>query len=244
MELAGTVALVTGAARRVGRSIALELAAAGCDIALHYHRSRDDADSTARRIADLGRRCERIQADLAAPDAPARVIEAAVTAMGRLDVLVNNAAVFERMSLEEFDLDAWDRTMRVNLSAPAALAAHARAHLAARGRGKIVNVCDIAADRPWPSYLAYSASKAGLVALTRALARALAPQVQVNAVSPGIAEFPEDYDPDTRRRLVEQVPLRRAGSPEDVARTVRFLVQDGDYITGQVIHVDGGRSIL
>ncbi|UCG17386.1 MAG: SDR family oxidoreductase [Phycisphaerales bacterium] len=243
MKLEAPVALVTGGARRVGRAIALELAGAGCDIALHFRRSQDDARATADDVAALGRRAELIQADFADPDAPRKVIESAVGAFGRLDVLVNNASVFDRMRIDEFDLQAWERTMRVNLTSPAALVAYARPWLETSGAGKIVNVCDVSADRPWPSRLAYCASKAGLVSLTRALARALAPAVQVNGVSPGIAAFPDDCDASTRRRLIDNIPLRRAGSPQDIARTVRFLAREGDYITGQIINVDGGWSI-
>ena len=243
MKLEVPVALVTGGARRVGRAIALELAGAGCDIALHFRRSQDDARAVVGDVAALGRRAEMIQADLADPDAPRMVVESTVQAFGRLDVLVNNASVFDRMRIDEFDLQAWERTMRVNLAAPAALAACARPWLEASGAGKIVNLCDVSADRPWPSRLAYCASKAGLVSLTRALAKALAPRVQVNGVSPGIAAFPDDCEAAARQRLIDNIPLQRAGNPQDIARTVRFLVWEGDYITGQIINVDGGWSI-
>ncbi len=242
MKLQGTVALVTGGARRVGRAIALELAGAGCDVALHCHRSRGDAQEVANRIVAAGRRCEVVPGDLRRPEAAGEIVERTVAALGGLQILVNNASVFERMTLESFSIDDWDRTMRINVTAPAALAAAAREHLLRAG-GKIINLCDIAADRPWPGHLAYCASKAALVCLTKTLARALAPRVQVNGVAPGIAVFPEDYEDQVRQRLVDKVPLKRAGTPEDIARTVRFLAESGDYITGQILNVDGGRSI-
>jgi pteridine reductase len=242
VKLEKTVALVTGGARRVGRAIALELAAAGCDIALHCHRSRGQARDLADRIAGSGRRCEIVSGDLHRPETPREIVERTVAALGGLRVLVNNASVFDRMTLDAFSVEDWDRTMRINVTAPAALAAAAREHLLRAG-GKIVNLCDISVDRPWPDHLAYCASKAALVCLTRALARSLAPQVQVNGVSPGIAEFPDDYDEALRQHLVQKVPLKRAGTPEDIARTVRFLVESGEYITGQIVYVDGGRSI-
>ena len=134
--------------------------------------------------------------------------------------------------------------LRVNLTAPVALAYHAQKHLAARGRGRIVNLCDISAERPWSTHLAYCASKAGLVAATKALAKALAPRITVNGVAPGIAEFPDEYSERTRQDLIAQVPLRRAGTPEEVAQLVRFLVESGDYLTGEIIAIDGGRGIV
>ncbi len=243
MTGADRVALVTGGARRVGRAIVLALADAGFDLLVHYHRSHDEAVGVAADVTSRGRRCEVHSADLAEPGAPEHVVRATIDRFGRLDVLVNNASVFRRMRIHEFTLAAWEREMRINLAAPAALAAAAHSYLRATGRGKIVNICDIAADRPWPAHIAYCASKAGLVSLTRSLARGLAPRVQVNGVSPGIAVFPDDYDEATRERLTARVPLGRAGTPEDVARAVRFLVESADYITGQIINVDGGRSI-
>ena len=243
MSLEGRMALVTGAARRVGRAIALELASAGCDLAVHYNRAADEAAQLVRQVEESGRRASLIQADLTEPSSWERVVSSSVEALGRLDVLVNNASVFDPMPLTDFDVDAWDETMRINLTAVTALCHHAEPHLRTGGRGCIVNLADIAADRPFPGYLAYSCSKAALVALTRALAVELAPEVRVNAVSPGIAAFPDDYDKATRERLTAQVPLQRAGTPQDIAKAVRFLVADAPYLTGQITRVDGGRSV-
>ncbi|MDO8631476.1 MAG: SDR family oxidoreductase, partial [Phycisphaerales bacterium] len=143
-----------------------------------------------------------------------------------------------------FDSAEWDRMLRVNTVAPAALAHYARPHLSAHGSGRIINLCDISADRPWPGYLAYCASKAALLALTKSLARAYAPTITVNGVSPGIAVFPDEYPAALRGKLVARVPLAREGTPEEIARLARFLVESGDYITGQIISIDGGRSIV
>lgn len=244
MKLTGTVALVTGGAVRVGQAIAVELARAGCDVGLHYHQSQEEARSAAEQIGALGRRCELIAADLTSAEAPRAIVTRVVETLGGLNVLVNNASVFEPMRIEDFEFDRWERTFRLNLAAPAALCHFAQPHLLAGPAGKIVNVCDISADRPWSSHVAYCASKAGLVCLTRSLARSLAPKVQVNGVSPGIAAFPDDFDEALRAKLTARVPLGRAGSPDDVARTVRFLVEHGDYITGQIVNVDGGRSVV
>ena len=243
MQLEGTVALVTGGARRVGRAIALELARAGCDIGIHYHTSHDEAQQLATEIADMGRRVVTIAADLKDATCWSGVIQQTVDNLNRLDILINNAAVFPgggSDGVDEFRVDLWEFVMRINLIAPMGLSRYARQHLAARGGGKIINLCDISSDRPWTDHLAYCSSKAALVALTKGLARALAPDVQVNGVAAGIAVFPEEYDESLRRRLTDRVPLKRAGSPEDIAQAVRFLVEHGDYMTGEIITVDGG----
>lgn len=242
MSREAPVALITGAAKRVGRAIALELASAGYDLAIHYWRSEQEAAGLARQLEAGGRRACLIQGDLREAPTPRQLVTTCVENLGRLDLLVNNASVFEPMRLADFDAQAWDRALRVNLTAVTSLCHHAAEPLRASGRGCIVNLADLAADRPFPGYLAYSCSKAALVALTRALAVELAPAVRVNAVSPGIAVFPDHYDQATRQRLTAQVPLQRAGTPEDVARTVRFLA-GAPYVTGQVIRVDGGRSV-
>lgn len=246
MEPSRPVALVTGAAVRVGRAIAVELAQAGYDIALHFHRSAEAAEAAAHHIHSRGRRCTLHAFDLAEPESPQRLIKETAEQHGRLDVLVNNAAVFEAAggdSIESFDPAVWEHLLRINLIAPAALCHHATPHLRASRSGSIVNLCDVAAEHPWANHLAYCASKAGLVSLTRSLARALAPQVRVNAVAPGIAAFPEHYAAETRARLIARVPMKRSGTPEDVAGVVRFLVVEGAYVTGQVWSVDGGRSL-
>jgi pteridine reductase len=247
MRAAGAAALVTGAGRRVGKAIALELARGGCDLAVHYHRSRSDAEALGRQIEQLGRRATTISGDLQDPASWPTIVQTAVDRLGRLDVLVNNASLFPTKApddVESFDPALWEAMHRLHVIAPMALCKHARVHLAATGRGKVVNLCDISAERPWPDHLAYCCSKAGLVALTRGLARALAPSIQVNAVSPGIALFPDDYSEERRRELIRRVPLARPGTPEEVAKLVRFLVEEGDYLTGQVFSIDGGRSIV
>ncbi len=259
MELSVASALVTGGARRLGRAIVSELARAGCDVAIHYRRSRADADELAAKVAAMGRRAVTIQGDLSDPTSWPGIIELTVEAFGGLDVLVNNASVFLHDRPEGgavagdpedagegggFDYRLWESILRINLVAPAGLCHHARKHLSARGCGQVVNLCDIAADRPWPGHLAYCASKAALGALTKGLARALAPAVRVNGVAPGIAAFPDAYSVELRERLAGRAPLGRSGEPEEVARLVRFLVESGDYITGQIVAIDGGRSIV
>lgn len=243
MDVSDKVALITGAARRVGRAIALELARAGCDIAVHYHRSEDDARSLGEEIRGLGRRVTLVSGDLAHINTPAALVAHTRAELGRLDILINNASTFDKKPFEETDGAFWEQTLRVNLITPALLARAAAEIMRASGGGRIINMADIMADRPAKGYAAYCTSKAAIAGLTRCLAIELAPDITVNAIAPGIAIFPEDYDAATREKLVSRVPLQRAGTPEDVAALVHFLITRGDYITGQVIPLEGGRSI-
>ena len=247
MNLEGTTALVTGGARRVGRAIVLALARAGCDVAIHHQRSETQARELAVLVQSMGRRSVTPQGDLNDADTWEPIVKETVKGLGRLDVLVNNASTFLTQTpdtIEAFDSDLWDRVLRVNLTAAVGLSHYARPHLDARGQGKIVNLCDIAHERPWRDHLAYCASKAGLVAMTKALAAALAPSVQVNAVAPGIVAFPPQYGEELRQTLIDRVPLRRPGTPEEVAKLERFIIESGDYMTGEVVHLDGGRSAV
>jgi pteridine reductase len=243
VDIQGDVALITGSARRIGRATALELARCGCDVAIHYNASAADAEETAEAVRRAGRRAVTLAAPLTDPDATSALPDRAVKALGHLDILVNNASTFVPMSLADFALAEWNRTLMVNLTAPMVLAHAAYPHLKARQRGRIVNLLDICVDRPWPEYLAYCASKAGLSTLTQALAKAMAPDVRVNGVAPGAAMFPEDYDEEKIKAITRHIPGLRAGSPEDVAAAVRFLVAGCDYITGAILAVDGGRNI-
>ncbi|GJM26720.1 MAG: pteridine reductase [Phycisphaerae bacterium] len=238
------VALVTGGAIRVGRGIAVALADAGYDVLIHYRKSEADVEKTRAEIESSGRRCATIQGDLLDDDTPVRLIYGAKQAFGRLDILVNNASLFEPDPADAFTSEHWRRMMQINAIAPAALIESATPLLEASNTGQVINLCDISADRPWPTHRAYCASKAALANLTVSYARRLAPSIRVNGVAPGIAIFPDDYDEPTRQRLVAKVPLRREGTVEDIAQAVRFLAERGDYITGQILRVDGGRSIV
>jgi NAD(P)-dependent dehydrogenase (short-subunit alcohol dehydrogenase family) len=242
-ELAGRAALVTGGALRVGRAIALGLAAAGADVAVGYQRSGPAARATVRDLRALGVRAVALRADLGRPSGPARLVTAAHRRLGRLDLLVNNAAVFVRTPVGRVSAARWDRILAVNLRAPF-LCAQAAARLMGPRGGRIVNIADVGGVRAWPAYLAYGASKAGLLMLTRGLAAALAPRVQVNAVAPGVVLWPAGFPRAARGRLAARVPMGRAGRPEDVAAAVRFFAACPDYITGQVLFVDGGATAV
>lgn len=243
MNLEGRVVLVTGAARRVGRAIALRLARDGCHVAVHYRTAAGEATQVAEQCRACGGRAEAFQADLNDPVAAAGLVRDVVGRFARLDVLVNNAAVFERMTIADFELEVWDRTLRVNLTAPMILTHAAHAALL-HARGTVVNISDASVGRPWPDHLAYGVSKGALDTLTRLLARALAPQINVVGIAPGVAAWPDDYDLATRERLTAKIPLERAGSPEDIAAAVHFVLSAGDYISGAIIPVDGGRSVV
>jgi NAD(P)-dependent dehydrogenase (short-subunit alcohol dehydrogenase family) len=244
MELGGRTALVTGAAKRVGREIALALAARGADLALHYKGSAAEARATAEAVAGLGRRAVTVQADLAQPEQVEALADRAIEKFGAIDVLVNSAALFYRTPLEKITNQDWEQFLRVNLTGPFLLARRLGLLMRRRGEGKIVNVVDIAGMRPWADFLPYCVSKGALITLTQGLAKALAPEVQVNAVAPGSVLLPEEYGDREREAIVRATPLRRIGDPADVAKAVLFLVEGSDFITGQVLVVDGGRSIV
>lgn len=243
MDLEGRVVLVTGAARRVGRAIALRFAHAGCGVAVHYLSSGEEAEQTAAQCRALGVAAETFRADLGDRAATAGLVPDVLARLGRLDVLVNNASVFKPMSLDTFSPADWEATLRVNVTAPMILAHAARAALEQAG-GRIINLADAAITHPRPEYLAYVVSKAALEMLTRVLARALAPRVNVVGIAPGVAVFPEHYDAQRRARLTSKIPLQRAGTEEEVANLAEFLARAGDYITGAVIPVDGGRQLV
>lgn len=242
MDLAGRAALVTGAGRRVGQAIALGLAEAGCDVAVHFHGSRDGAESSARQVRERGRRAVVLLADLRdAAAARALAPQAAAGLGGRLDILVNSAAIMVRQRLEDVTPESWDETMDLNLRA-AFFVAQGAVPLLRAARGRIINLADVAGFEPWPQYIPHCASKAGVVMLTRALAAALAPDVTVNAIAPGPVLLPDAWDDAARERIIASTPLQRLGSPTDVVGAALYLLEH-DYVTGTVLVVDGGRLI-
>jgi NAD(P)-dependent dehydrogenase (short-subunit alcohol dehydrogenase family) len=243
MDLAGKVALVTGAGgARLGRAIALALAARGAAVAVHYRTNAAGAAAVVSEIERAGGRAVALEADLRSPEAIRDLVAATVDRLGGLDVLVNNASTFDRVPFDATTPEDWDAALETNLRAPALLAREAAPHLGARGVGKIVSLTDVAAARPWPEFLPYCVSKAGLDALTRGLARALAPRVLVNALALGPILMPETAKPAELARAVRRVPLGRTGEPADVVAALLFLLEGSDYVTGAVIPVDGGRS--
>lgn len=240
MDLRGRVALVTGAGRRVGRALAVALGAEGMSVAVHYHASDTGARETARMIEREGGKASLVTADLTG-DTAAALIDDVVHRLGSLDVLVNSSAVMERTPLGEVTVAQWDAMMALNLRAPFLLAQAAARHLA-RGHGAIVNIADLAAFETWPAYIPHGISKAGIVYMTRALARTLAPDVRVNAIAPGAVLLPDNWSEDDAAKLRESTPLQRLGSPDDVVGAMRYLLR-ADYVTGETLIVDGGRHV-
>jgi len=236
VEIAGARALVTGGARRIGRALCLGLAEAGARVAVHYHSS----EAEAREVAgDTGG--PALRADLSRVPDCERLVNEAADALGGLDILINSAAVWNRVALDDLDEATWDRSLDTNLKGPF-FAARAAARRMAPDGGTIVNLTDWGIARPYPAYLPYYAAKAGLAAVTAGLARALAPSVRVNAVAPGPILLPDDTDASYEQRILAVTPLGRMGGEHAVVSTVMFLIGN-DFITGQTIVVDGGRSL-
>jgi pteridine reductase len=242
----GKVVLVTGGAKRVGAAICRRLHAAGAQIAIHYRGSRQEALALRDELNALRPESAAIfQADLLKLEALPKMFQEVIRTFRQLDALVNNASSFYATPLADIDEQQWQDLLGTNLKAPLFLAKAAAAELR-RHRGCIVNIADIHAERPMHGHLLYSTAKAGLVALTKALAQEMAPHVRVNAVAPGVIVWPETeawMDEEERRKIVAHTLLKREGEPDDIARTVAFLIQDAPYITGQIISVDGGRSV-
>ncbi|MBA3443300.1 MAG: SDR family oxidoreductase [Gemmatimonadales bacterium] len=242
MELRGRVALVTGAGRRLGRAMARALADRGMTVAIHHHASSRGALELKKEILDQGGRAVCFEADLTdaqeARALPTRVVEE----FGQLDVLVNSAAVMQRLSFEDTTPENWDSILDLNLRAVFFCTQGAASALRAAG-GRVVNLADLAGLEPWPGFAAHSVSKAGVVMLTKVLARSLAPEVTVNAIAPGAVLVPEEYDAAERERLARATPLRRIGTPSDAISALLYLLEGGDFVTGEILVVDGGRII-
>jgi NAD(P)-dependent dehydrogenase (short-subunit alcohol dehydrogenase family) len=243
MDLRGRWALVTGAAKRIGRVIARTLATRGANVVVHYHTSASEAEEAVGELRALGVNAFAVGADLSRPNEVMALARAAEERSGGIDVLVNNASNYLRVPFDQLTEQVWNASLDTNLKAPFLLSWQLGRAMRARGRGRIVNLADWAGERPYNDYLPYCVSKAGVICLTKALAKALAPEVRVNAVAPGPVLPPDDLSPAERQAIERATPLRRFGSPEDVARCVRFLVEEADFSTGAIFYVDGGRLI-
>jgi pteridine reductase len=241
LPLTGRVALVTGAGRRVGRAIAVALGARGMRVVVHYNGSADGAVETARLIREAGGIASTVQADLRDVDAAEALIDRTVEEQGELFVLVNSAAVMVRTPVGEVREAEWDAMFAVNVRAPFFLAQRAATALRYVG-GCIVNIADLAAFETWPAYVPHGMTKAAVVQMTRALAHALAPEIRVNAVAPGVVLLPAEWSESDAEHLRKTTPLQRLGTPADVASAVLYLIE-ATYVTGEVLIVDGGRHV-
>jgi NAD(P)-dependent dehydrogenase (short-subunit alcohol dehydrogenase family) len=238
--LLGRVAVVTGAAKRIGRSIALRLAADGADVAINYMTSQTEAQALAREIEGMGRRALAVEGDVAQRKDVENIFATIEVKFRRLDILVNNAGMFFAAKFEELTEEQWDRILDTNLKSQFLCAQAAAPMMKRQGRGHIINISSLGGLLAWPLYTHYCVSKAGVIMLTRCLARALGPEILVNSVAPGTIQFPgeapdEDY--------IQRVPLHRVGTGDDIADAVAYFATS-DFVTGQILAVDGGRTLV
>ncbi len=238
----GRVALVTGAAKRIGRSVALRLATEGADVVVNYRTSKAEAEEVVTRIAAMGRRALAVRADVSKRGDVLEMFATVEREFGRLDILVNNAGVFFPAKFEELTEEQWDGILGANLKSQFLCSQAAAPMLRRSGQGRIVNFASLGGLLAWPAYTHYCVSKAGVIMLTRCLARALAPEITVNAVAPGTISFPNDA-PEIAADFVRRAPLHRTGAPEDIDDAVVFLASSS-FITGQILVVDGGRALV
>lgn len=243
MELSNRVILITGSGDRVGKAIALALARKGAQIVIHYHTRREKARQAAEEIAAAGLPPLVVQGDVSRREDWERMSAEILAKFGKIDGLVNNAALFYRTPLGDISEEQWDQFMNVNLKGVFWGCRTVGEQMLRQQRGRIVNIADVAARQVWTEYLPYSVSKAGVLALTRGLARKFAPHVTVNAIVPGMIMPAESLGEEEREALIRKIPLQRSGSANDLANAVLYLFEGGDFITGAEITIDGGRTI-
>ena len=239
--LTGKAVLITGGARRIGRAIAAELAAAGADICITYRGSRAEAEETVRLIQNAGRRAIAVECDVRSEESVGAAVAFCVQQVGHLDILVNNAAIFESATLEQLTLEQWDNIFATNTRGPFLVSREALSHLRA-SRGRIINMGSLGGTRAWAGHAHYCASKAALHMLTQAMAKAFAPDVAVNCVSPGWIDLGDNRHEDDAR-MARKTPMQRNGSAKDVAEAVAFFATATCFITGQILTVDGGLGL-
>ena len=237
------VAVVTGAGGRIGRVIALTLARAGADVVVNYNHSKAAAEATAREIRGYGVRSVAIRADVARPAQVRAMFRRVEREFGRLDILVNNAGMFFPARWDKLSEKGWDRILGVNLKGAFFCAQSAARLMLRRKRGRIINISSLGGIQAWPGYMHYCSSKAANIMLTRCLAKALAPHIQVNSVAPGTILFPGEKRTPEIQKIIAATPLKKAGAAQDIAEMVLYLASHSDFITGQVFVVDGGKSI-
>jgi len=240
--LTNKVVLITGAAKRMGRAAALSLSAAGATVVITHLRSRDEAAGTVREIERLGGKALAVRCDVTSESSVRKAVSTIVRRLGGIDVLVNNAGTYETVAFDELTLQQWDAIFATNVRGPFLVSREALPHLRAR-KGRIINLGSLGGLRAWASHAHYCSSKAALHMLTKSMAKALAPDVAVNCVAPGMIDLGEKNAAEFMKRMAKQTPMRRNGSGEDVAAAILFLASAPHFITGQIMTVDGGLGL-
>lgn len=241
--LSGKVAVVTGGGKGIGSAICRALAGSGASVVVNYLQSEEGARQVVRDAEERGARALAIRADISRAEEVASLIEGALKGFGRIDILVNNAAIFSRTPFLQIQEADWDRTLDINLKGVFLCSQAAAKPMLRQGSGRIINLASLGGIKPWPDHLPYCISKAGVIMATRCLALALAPQIQVNCIAPGMIGPPAGYGAEAVKRLMDRTPMKRLGDPQEVTEVVAFLACSSDYITGQVITVDGGLGL-
>lgn len=243
MDLKGKSVLITGAGRRIGAALATAVAARGASVCIHYNRSQSQAEAVVKAIEKKRGVAYLVQGELSAAEDCARIVQETVRVFGTLHVLINNAAIFPKTPFFKTTGKEWDHILDTNLKGPFFCAQAAAAVMQSQEGGKIINIADWAAIRPYTNYVPYCISKAGVIALTVGLARTLAPKITVNTIAPGAMLLPEGLNEKEKKKIVAKTPLKRIGSPEDIVNAVLFLLEGGDFMTGSTLVVDGGQLI-
>jgi pteridine reductase len=243
MRLEKRTVFITGGAKRIGSHLARAVARRGANLVINYRYSNTDAQAVVQELRRLGVDALAVPGDVSNAEDVQRMVMSAIERFGRIDVLINNAAVYFKTPFAQLTESEWDLTVDINLKGSFLCAKAVAGHMLARGEGKIINFADWAGMRPYPEYLPYCVSKAGVIALTQSLAQELAPAVQVNCIAPGPILMPEDMDEEERQRVIRATPLQRIGSPEDIVQTVLFLIEGTDFATGGTYLIDGGRFV-
>jgi NAD(P)-dependent dehydrogenase (short-subunit alcohol dehydrogenase family) len=239
LDLKNKAVLITGGAVRVGKAISRELISAGSVVFCHYNSSEKDALKLKEEYPTVN----LLKGDLKKLETTRILVEKVVNKAGTIDVLINNAAIFPRTPLGSVTEEIWNEVFNINLRSHFFLSQEASQIMVNNRSGKIINIADTSGLKPWPSYIPYSLTKSGVISLTKGLAKALAPHIQVNCINPGPVMIPDDYNDTQIEQAIEKTLLKRIGKAEDIANAVRFLLEDGDYMTGAILSVDGGRSI-
>ncbi len=243
MDIQGQVIVITGGAVRLGRSIAISLAKAGADVCIHYRTSKDQAEETINQIEDLGCKAVAVQADLTDSVSSSRmIIQEAIEYFGKVDILINNASVFEEEQFGEISEEHWDHHFSVNLKSAFFLSQELVQQQEFLKRGHIINIADWRGTRPRQDHLVYTMTKSALITMTKSLALELAPKIQVNAIAPGAILPPPGESKNYLDKIAGKIPLNRTGNPDEIANAVQYLLQS-EFITGEILHVSGGQQL-